>query len=147
MFEVIPFLIMSIISVSVISYLWYKVQALIYPHTTVYLVPEKNTFIYRQGQYRIIFDSLGIIGEDTSASGDVNTVIVEKYSLLDPAKPHITLARAGKLVAVIPVSIDKHPRIEISLPGENRSRWMTIPEFKEQQAKILQDVKSDAKLK
>lgn len=137
MLEIIGFLTVSIVVVSVATIMWMKIQGAVYPSPSIYLVPQEGVFILSQGQYRVVFDALTLVGHGWMTFDDINTLVIGKYSPLDPSKTYLALDRNKKFVAAVPIDMERHSRVAVFAPGNDKPEWMNISKFEEKQHDML----------
>ena len=131
-----------VIGVSIVgglgTLIWYKAKEAAFPRPSIYLIPGEEVYVLSQGNIRVVFDKLSLVGGDMMTMDDVNTnLIIGKYSPVDPTKIYLVLEKEKAFVAVAPIDMREDSGVEVYIPNSNKPTWMKITDFQEKQHDLL----------
>lgn len=120
------------------TFIWYKAKDAVFPRPSIYLFPDEEVYILNQGNVRIVFDKLTLVGGDILTMDDINnSLIIGKYSPVDPTKTYLVLEKDEAFVSVVPIDMREDSGVELHLPNSSKPTWMKITDFQEKQLDIL----------
>jgi hypothetical protein len=130
------------LAIGVIALVWESVRGNLY-QVHIYIVPEKQVFIFSRGNQRIVFDTLSYFKNDSSfLDADVNDLYISKYApKTNSVNDFLALDKDNNIIAVVPVSFFGGDNLAVHKTGQKKPKWMKYTEFQEKQFELLQNAK------
>ena len=142
MLELIGGIVVFTVAIGVLMWIWESIKRTFFQFH-IYIVPDKQLFIFSRGNTRIVFDTLSYFKSTASfLDASVNDLYITKYAPNTTSESdYLALDKDSNLVAVIPVSILGGDDLAVHIGNEKKPKWMKFTEFQEKQFEILRNAK------